>query len=156
VWFILSLYPQLTECSLQQRPKLSGGLTGGKLVGLRVPNHGNGQQDCHSGQQHMEQHPHCHCGQSHGLSRAPGMANLPGPGCQICTGGLWRLCWVSATMQCSVAKCSLLIPFEHVLLSDQDLLCRVHLSMVIGLSKAPQPMNMCCCQQKDLLCRGEL
>jgi len=125
VWFISTLYPLLTECSLQQKLKLFGGVSGGKLVGLWVPNNSNGQQDRHSGQQHMEQHPHCHCGQSHGITRASGMADLPRPGCQICTGGLWRLRRVSPTPQCSVTKCSLLIPFEHVLLSGKDLLCRV-------------------------------
>ena len=69
----------------------SAGRAGGELVGLRIPDDGDGQQDRHRGQQHVEQHAHRHGGARHEQPGAQGLEDLPQPGCRLRVRPLWRL-----------------------------------------------------------------
>ena len=62
--------------------------------GLRLSDDCHGKQDSAGGQQHLEQHPHRHCGPRHGITGEAGLGNLQIARLHPCSGHLRRFHWV--------------------------------------------------------------
>ena len=74
-------------------------------VGLRLSDDRHGEQDGAGGQQHLEQHPHRHCGARHGIPGEAGLGDLQIAGLHPCSGHLRRFHWVRLLQKLGVKHC---------------------------------------------------